>query len=255
MAQYSSNIRNRAVGLSKMFAGLVLTASTLATISPVWGQYGGESRWSTANPPTPALVDQGNIPDDDQLRRLPPIDEVSPSYQPPTPSHPAAPQPAGAMREDKVAAKPQTAAADPALAKPVDWSNPSVVIGPEARTVSHEEVVAQPQVRPSRYSSESAASPQLPVSHGGSRFTQEEVVAPVTQQAESSSASDSSVFARVFDENEDNAPQPEVAQPVAEEPAPETLVVDSDLSPIFACRLLGLPATKGEDDAAATTTR
>ncbi len=243
MAQYNSNIRNRFAGLSKMFAGLVLTASTLATISPVWGQYAGESRWSAANPPTPSLVDQANIPDDDQLRRLPPIDEVSPPNQP---SAPTTPPTAVAKQEEKIAANPQNTAARAVTAPPVDWSNPSVVIGPEARMVSHEEVVAAPRSRPSRYSEEPATQVEMPAAHAGSRFTQAPAAAPVTQQTEPSAKSENSVFARVFDESENHVEKPVMPEANAPQPVGEVAAVDSDLSPIFACRLLGLPATKAE---------
>lgn len=262
MAQYNSNIRNRVPGLSKMFAGLVLTASTLATISPVWGQYTGESRWSVANPPTPTLVDQGNVPRDDQLRRLPPIDQVSPPNYSPAPSPEVGPrQPGGNAPES-----PLDVAAKAANAQPVDWSNPRVTIGPDSRVVSHEEALSTPQNRPSRYSSAPAAQPQSPTSQGGSRFTQTAPVAPVTQDDGSSAGkpkSGNSVFARVFDENEETVEQasmqepiaqPQVAQkPVTEGPTDEVAAVDSGLSPIFACRLLGLPATNGEEEAEPAT--
>ncbi|RCS56007.1 hypothetical protein DTL42_01060 [Bremerella cremea] len=265
MTQYSSNSRNRATGVSKMFAGLVLAATSLATLSPVWGQYTGGSRWSSANPPTPAAVDQANIKVDDQLRRLPPIEEeVTPSSFSAPVANDTAQHPSGSTKpSEEVAANPQKSSVDPYTAAPVDWANPSVVIGPEGRMVSHEEVVGAPQGHASRYSKDLAAEPQLPASHAGSRFTESAGMAPVTPQVEAATASGKSVYARVFDENDDNVEQPALPEsvdqtpaanmPETQEPVDETLEGDepatskADLSPIFACRLLGLPATQAEE--------
>lgn len=237
--------------LPRLSTHLVAATLLFGGVQTVWGQDAGESRWSTSNPPTPAMVHTQQKPEDNGLRRLPPIDqEVKPE-----------PKPSAVTATEKPTTPPQIAAtpqsspvADP-KADPVNWSSPNVVIGPETstRTVSHEEVVTapKPQMTASRYSSAPEITPAAATPKGQSRFTQaapaapKKEVAPVASMPEVEKPAESKpaapVFARVFDEQVES---PGISQP-------EVATSDSGLSPIFACRLLGLRATKSES----TTTR
>lgn len=227
--------------LTHLAAGCV----AIGGIQAAWGQDTSGSRWSTNNPPTPAMIETQSQSNDAELRRLPPIEEEGT-----TPA--AQPQKSAATAEAKfaAAAKPTPSVTKP-LADPVDWSNPSVVIGPEManRPVSHEEIVAAPKPRKSRYSSAPQPDAAPATASSGSRFSQTapvETPSPAAAETEKPSAA---VFARVFDE--------EIESPVQEDPAmdqpeisqPELAETCGDLSPIFACRLLGLPKTQGEESA------
>ncbi|GAA4422129.1 hypothetical protein [Bremerella cremea] len=211
--------------------------------SLAWGQQLTASRWSTDNPPTPSLVDPQIKPSDAELRRLPPIDD-----QPPVPTQTNTVSSAGvAPQVGPVAAKPQNASLPTHAADPVDWSRPSVVIGPEVsgRTVSHEEALTASQPQPGT-NSRFASMPSLPKMPappaGGSRFTHSAPPAlpPVAAPEKKAEKKPSQpIFARVFDEEVE---QKELSQP---EVATSN---DDGLSPIFACRLLGLPAIKAENN-------
>ena len=237
--------------LPRLSAHLVAVTLLFGGAHAVWGQDAGESRWSTSNPPTPAMVHMPQKPQDSGLRRLPPIDqEVQPGPKPSSFAATEKPAP-----EPQIAAIPQSSPAAEQKADPVNWSSPNVVIGPEtaARTVSHEEVVAtsKPPIKGSRYSSTPEITSAAAPPKGQSRFTQAAPATPkpevapiasppaVEKPAESKPAAP--VFARVFDEQVES---PGISQP-------EVATSDSGLSPIFACRLLGLRATKSES----TTTR
>ena len=234
MAQQYSDFRTWQTTLPKMFSGLVLAATILGAVPSAWGQANGFSRWSSSNPPTPSQVAQPANQADEVPRRLPPVEEEV-TAKPSTPSF-------GNTEEARVAAQPQRRSPSAETAKSVDWSNPAVVIGPETRQVSHEEVIPSAP-EPSRNSASTVPS--------GSRFTQSNV-APVDTESAPEPGSGKSVFARVFDETN------EVADPSAEETASDAAIesaseagvepksADEELSPIFACRLLGLRTTKAE---------
>jgi len=221
-------------------AHLLMATLLWGSTQTAWGQGLGESRWSTSNPPTPAMIDPAKEPQDNGLRRLPPIDQ----------EEAARPKPSSVTASEKpdtkpeIAAKPQSAPAIAQKAEPVDWSNPNIVIGPEnsTRMVSHEEVVTapQPKRKPSRYSSTPQPA-QTAAPKTQSRFTQAAAEKAPAQVERSTEKPAAPIFARVFDEQVESA---EITQP-------EVATGDSDLSPIFACRLLGLRATKSE----ATTVR
>lgn len=226
------------VCLSRFSAHLAAATLLFGGVQATWGQDAAESRWSTSNPPTPAMVQASQKTQDSDLRRLPPIDqEVTPTAKPS--SFTAAEKPA---EKPQIAAQPQSAPPTGQNAVPVNWSNPNIVIGPETTTrmVSHEEVVEAPKTQrtASRYSSTPEATQAAATPQGPSRFSQ---AAPQTSQQEVEPEADkpaAPVFARVFDEQADS---PGITQP-------EVATEDSGLSPIFACRLLGLRATKSESN-------
>ncbi|MBA2114903.1 hypothetical protein [Bremerella alba] len=225
------------VCLTRLSAHLIAAALLVGGMHSASGQDAAGQRWSTNNPPTPASVHASEKPQDKDLRRLPPIDQEGASTPKPsfiTPSEKTAATP-------EIAAKPQSVAMPAKKADPVNWSSPKVVIGPEgsSRTVSHEELVAapQPQIKKSRYSSALQPKPAVSASTGQSRFTQAAPEKPKPEAKPPASKSSAPVFARVFDEEFETPgiTQPEVAT-----------TNDDSLSPIFACRLLGLRATKSE---------
>jgi len=224
--------------LPRLTAHLAAVTLLLGGVQVAWGQTGTDSRWSTNNPPTPAMVHAPQKQaQDDGLRRLPPIDqEVTPDTKPTS----VAPS-ANSGEKPEIAAQPQSTPGVGPKADPVDWSNPKVVIGPEtsARTVSHEEVVTtpMPQRTASRYSSAPEISQEVVAPKGKSRFTQQPTEAPQKEAKPAKSKPAAPVFARVFDEE---AESPGITQP-------EVASIDPSLSPIFACRLLGLPATKQDE--------
>lgn len=228
--------------LSRFAAYLAAGMLVLGAAPIAWGQGATDSRWSTSNPPTPAMVHAPQKQaQDDGLRRLPPIDqEVTPNSKP---TSVAATEKPGVKPE--IAGKPQSTAGSAKEADPVDWSNPKVVIGPETSTrmVNHEEMVTtpMPQKSASRYSSAPEVSPKMAATQGKSRFTQKPAEAPKKEAKPAESKPAAPVFARVFDEETES---PGITQP-------EVAAIDPSLSPIFACRLLGLPATKQD----ATTVR
>lgn len=235
------------VCLSRLSAHLVAATLLLGGVQTTWGQDASESRWSTSNPPTPAMVQTQQKPEDNGLRRLPPIDQevtAEPKPSSVTPSEKPVDKP-------QIAAQPQPSAAEAEKADPVNWSSPNVVIGPEisSRTVSHEEVVTvpTPQSKPSRYSSAPEITQTAAAPKGQSRFTQAAPSVSETPEKEKEEVAPEArkpvepVFARVFDEETDS---PGISQP-------EVATIDPSLSPIFACRLLGLRAIKTDE----TTTR
>lgn len=236
------------VCLPRLSAHLFAATLLFGGVQATWGQDATESRWSTSNPPTPAMVHAPQKSEDNELRRLPPIDEeVTPEAKPSE-----APQIEEQAKQPQVSSKPQSSLVSNEEADPVNWSSPKVVIGPETstRTVSHEEVVSTdlPSMKASRYSSTSEAIPTAAPPKGQSRFSQaapelpkQEVATQETTKPEDKPAANKPaepVFARVFDEQVESSgiTQPAVA---AGEPS---------LSPIFACRLLGLRATKSESN-------
>lgn len=234
MAQQNSDLRDWKARLPQVFATLVLTATVLGVVPTAWGQGDGFSRWSSSNPPTPSQVAQPGNQANDVPRRLPPVEEEVASKQW-TPSFDEA-------GEARVAAQPSYRSSATNTAKPVDWSNPSVVIGPQTRQVSHEEVIPS--------APEPSLSEASPVA-SGSRFTQSNV-APVDSDPTPKAKPGKSIFARVFDETN------EIASPSASDSDTEASLedasaagvepesADDELSPIFACRLLGLRTTKAE---------
>ncbi len=240
----SQQLKSR-VNVLRLSAHLVAATLLLGGVQSTWGQ-AAESRWSTSNPPTPAMVHAAQKQQSGELRRLPPIDQESAPSQPPS-SVTTTEEPAD---KPQIAGQPQS---DPAVAKkadPVNWSSPKVVIGPEieTRTVSHEEVVAveKPQAKASRYSSAPQITQTAAAPAGQSRFTQatnpavskeaEPKIEPASVDKPSDGKPSAPVFARVFDEQVE---VPGITQP-------EAATGQSGLSPIFACRLLGLRATKSE---------
>ncbi|QDU75147.1 hypothetical protein Pan97_21700 [Bremerella volcania] len=223
------------VRLTRLSAQLIAASLLFGGMQTAWGQ-GAESRWSPSNPPTPAMVHMPQKPQDNGLRRLPPIDqEIAPKAEPSSVTPTEKP-----VEKPKIAAKPQSAALAAQKAEPVNWSSPNIVIGPEtsARMVSHEEIVsvAKRQMKPSRYSSASETAPAAAAPTTQSRFTQRAAEKPKQEVESEADKPAAAVFARVFDEE---AETPGISQP-------EVATLDSGLSPIFACRLLGLRATKSE---------
>ncbi|PQO25925.1 hypothetical protein C5Y96_20945 [Blastopirellula marina] len=226
------------VCLPRLSAHLAAATLLFGGVQATWGQDAAESRWSTNNPPTPAMVQASQKPQDQDLRRLPPIDQEVTSPAKPS-SFTAIEQPA---EKPQIAAQPQSAPLTAQNAEPVNWSSPKIVIGPEAttRTVSHEEVVTAPkqQMTPSRYSSAPETAQAAATNQGPSRFSQTAPESPKQEVAPEAEKPAAPVFARVFDEQVESSgiTQPEVA------------TEDTGLSPIFACRLLGLRATKSESN-------
>lgn len=230
VAEQNSDLRNWKTSFPKMFASFVLAATILGCVSETWGQGNGFSRWSSSNPPTPSQVAQPVAPADELPRRLPPVEEeVTTGPQASSFANPG---------KTRVAARPQSHRSAADTAKPVNWSNPSIVIGPETRQVSHEEAI--PSARTPSHDSAATIS-------SGSRFTQSSV-APVDTDIVPTPKSGKSIFARVFDETEELPNQPTAEAETATSPdsdvEPES--ADDELSPIFACRLLGLRTTKAE---------
>lgn len=251
----------------KWLSLLVLTGLVGIASSGLQAEEAASSRWSAANPPTPASL--GPIPDvappnrmgageptagdaiGNGLRRLPPVEDTSLAEEP---NETAAAQ---AEIASPPSAQPSAEPARPA--PPVDWSRPHVVIGPEVaeRQVSHEETVLTPaaaQGQLSRFSqmadgmltAAAAPSPAATVSRYEETSAREVQPVSVARQP---------VFARVFDET---SPAVETMSATVSETAPESVAKAADtpepsgtpetpetrgvLSPIFACRLLGLPA-------------
>lgn len=226
------------VCLPRLSAHLFAATLLFGGVQTTWGQDAAESRWSTSNPPTPAMVQASQKPQDSELRRLPPIDQEVTQLANPS-SMTASEKPA---EKTQIAAQPQSATQTARQAEPVNWSSPNIVIGPESATrmVSHEEAVATPKQprTASRYSSTSEVAQMATAPQGQSRFSQAAVETPQPQDEPESSAPAAPVFARVFDEQTES---PSLTQP-------EVATEDSGLSPIFACRLLGLRATKSESN-------
>ena len=232
---------NRTKTAGNLWPALVVIGIVTLAPAVALAQQSAGSRWTTGNPPTPSLVDPQAGDHDEGLQRLPPIENegnVKPTASRFSSNH-------SPIATPGIAAQPQNQEPVAQGGDLVDWDHPNVVIGPEqtTRTVSHEELVAaqKPPKRESRYSNAAQESPVDEAQKtANSRFKPPSFdVAPEKSEPEHSHASEG-VFARVFDEETTagrNLTQPEVA----------TSSKDG-LSPIFACRLLGLPATKIEEE-------
>lgn len=219
----------------RLSSHLLAVTMLLGVTQVAWGQ-DAAARWSTSNPPTPAMVHAPRNPQDNGLRRLPPIDQVG--VTPPNPSSlTPSEQPADAP---EIAGIPQSALLSGEKTNPVNWSSPNIVIGPETpgRMVSHEEIVDAPkrERKPSRYSNASQPTQTVSAPAGPSRFTQSAPAKPKQEVEPAAEKPAAPIFARVFDEEVES---PGITQP-------EVATIDASLSPIFACRLLGLRATKSE---------
>lgn len=222
---------------------LLLVVSGIVTLSPSvsFGQQLTGSRWSTENPPTPGLVDPQAAQVDEGLRRLPPVEDeeqVKPTASVFSSNESGASKPG-------IAVQPQNQGEPPHESGLMDWDNPSVVIGPDqtTRMVSHEQLVAQQErhLKGSRYSNmteQIAASEPQP--QANSRFTMPAFDEPLETKKPEPCQGSEGVFARVFDEEAS-------AGRSLSQPGVATTTKDG-LSPIFACRLLGLPATKVEEE-------
>lgn len=266
MSRSTSSSRAWARSTCKCLSLFLLGITAWSVAAPAKAENGPVSRWSTANPPTPAAIGvlpEVSVPDvrvssrppspsadnspvaDNGLRRLPPVEDTV-EETPPV----AEPNHSDLKPEEAPTEQPQRSASRPA--GPVDWSNPHVVIGPQptSRTVSHEEMISTPpesHAQASRYSRIAGAALQADAEQltaaTESRYAEPQVTTvPQLADEPQNSSTRQPVFARVFDET---VPSDGLAE-VPEEKV-STAGAPGKLSPIFACRLLGLPATKEQD--------
>lgn len=238
---------------------LLLAAGIVGHATLVQAQEAPVSPWSAAHPPTPANLRPTTLSVSDDLRRLPPVESEAslPSsfVEPPTETDAAAALPPTPQQPVSAAPSPAVASveADPVkevTPVSVDWSQPRVVIGPEGKTQftkSHDNVAIADPLPQTRDRHASAHAPDQPPAR--SRFSP---LPPEEQPAAARAIEQQTIVARVFDEtappsidDQATAANPvemgSLTNAVQEESEAVATPLREPLSPIFACRLLGLP--------------
>ncbi len=238
---------------------LLLAAGIVGHATLVQAQEAPVSPWSAAHPPTPANLRPATLSVSDDLRRLPPVEpEASlPSglAEPPAEPEAAADLPHTPQQPISAPPSPAVASVEAGTDKEVtpvavDWSQPRVVIGPEGTTQfanARENVAMADPLPQTRDRPASAHAPDQPPAR--SRFSP---LPPEGQPAAARTIERQTIVARVFDETAppkvddrmtaaDPAETGPLAKAAQEESETTAAPLREPLSPIFACRLLGLP--------------
>jgi len=219
----------------RLFVVVTLSSGILVFCSHSVQAQQSFSRWSASSPPTPTVMPpthSGEKPaatgeSKSEIRRLPPIDQTTDSAETSkaakTEIAPKSKTPLVVSRFTSASKSNQANASSAA----VNWNQPTVVIAPKTTPVQPSGATPR-----SRFSGPVAARDTSP-SVRNSRFTQASPklppATPVVQanfaEPDTTPSASQPVFARVFDEST----------------SPKAAEQQSQDSPIFFCRLLGLP--------------